>query len=98
MSPREEGQEAHVQRELDFLHSQIESLNKALEAQRAVTVDLQVRVAQLEVKQPVGKDEFDPIKRLVWGFVGTVLAVVLVAILAIVVNKTGVPITSIKPI
>jgi len=70
------------QRELDELKKEGKAMNSVL-------VDLQVRTAQLEAHRPVGKDEFDPIKRLVWGFVSTVLAVVVVALLAIVINKTG---------
>ena len=85
------------EREAHHLAEDIKRLEGSIEANKAITVDLQVRVAQLEAIEPIGKDEFDPIRRLVWGFVSTVLVVVIVALLAVVINKSGGSIT-VKPL
>jgi len=96
------GSDKHVdpgwEREASHLSDQVKRMERELDATKAITVDLQVRVAQIETIEPIGKDEFEPIRRLVWGFVGTVLAVVLVAILAIVINKSGGAISTVKPL
>src|SRR5260221_13474486 len=70
-------------REFEYMEEKIKRVERSVEANSAIIVDLQVRVAQMEAIEPVGKDEFEPIRRLVWVFVSTVLAVVIVAILAV---------------
>jgi len=41
-------------------------------------------------KDYVTKDEFDPIKKIVYGMVGTILLAVIVALLALVIRNGGI--------
>jgi len=76
-------------REIDWVKDKLDSTEDRVEKMNAVLIDAQVRLAQLEAVRMVSHDEFEPVKRLVWGAVGTILTLTLIAMLALVLNKTG---------
>ena len=60
----------------------VELLVKVSDLQKSVN-DISVRISS----GYVSKDEFDPVKRIVYGLVGLILAAVVVALIALVINK-----------
>jgi hypothetical protein len=82
---------AMLLREMDQINEDIADMRRRIDNMSVIVNDAQVRLAVVEGVDVVSKHEFEPVKRLVWGFTGTVLLAVLIAVLALVVTK-GVPI------
>ena len=60
----------------------------ALMAQKITFIDENVKDIKTKLEADyVTKDQFEPIKRIVWGLVGLILTAVVVSLMALIINK-----------
>lgn len=91
---------ASTEEERRGLYRELDQVRLQLATANGLIADLQVQVAvnassikslKDAQEENVSQDEFAPIKRLVWGFVGTILTCVAMAVLALILNKPTLP-------